>query len=128
MVDDLLNNNEIDINHFVQIDLGDFIRTRNLKCGDPQMKIGSIQQNEGFKIYGSNTLGTLGVELYNYTNTTGNSDNDSQQFVIPSYNSVDLTNSGDLYLYGSIPYRYISVTASAGNVTLNTLTFYLCNC
>jgi hypothetical protein len=119
--------NEIDTLHFAQIDLGDFIRKKTLKCSDPTMKIGSIQIGEGFSIYGSNTLGQLGTLLYSYTNTINNTDSKaSQEFIIPSYNTTNLTSSGDIYKYGSIPFRYISVTAIVGNVTLNLLSLYLC--
>jgi hypothetical protein len=125
----LLSDNEIDTLHFAQIDLGDFIRAKNLKCADPTIKIGSIQVDEGFAIYGSNTLGQKGVLLYTYTNTIDNTDiNASKEIIIPSYNTSNLTSSGDLYKYGSIPFRYISVTALVSNVTLNLLTLYLCEC
>jgi hypothetical protein len=128
-VGDLLSNNEIDSLHFAQIDLGDFIRVKTLKCNDPTMKIGSIQVGEGFAIYGSNVLGQIGQLLYSYTNTIDDSDaNASKQFVVPSYNTTDLTTTGDLYKYGTTPFRYISVTATTGNVTLSLLTLYLCGC
>jgi hypothetical protein len=128
-VTDLFSDHEIDNLHFAQIDLGDFQRDRVLKCADPTIKIGSIQVGEGFKIHGSNTLGTLGQVLYTYTNTTDNTDaNASQEFVIPSYNTTNLTTSGDLYKYGTVPFRYISVTASTKNVTLNLLTLTMCSC
>jgi hypothetical protein len=130
-VSDLLNDNEIDSQHFAQIDLGDFIRVKKLKCDDPLLKIGSIQVGEGFAIYGSNTLGQKGTLLYSYTNTVDNTPaHASQQFVIPSYNTTNLTSTGDLYKYGPVPFRYISVTATGltGNVTLNLLTLTLCQC
>jgi hypothetical protein len=109
--------------------LGDFIRAKSLKCKDPSIKIGSIQVGEGFQIYGSNALGQIGQLLYSYTNTTTNTDaNESKEFVIPSYNTTDFSSSGDLFKYGTTPFRYISVTAIGGNVTLNLLTLYLCGC
>jgi hypothetical protein len=126
---DLLGDNEIDALHFVQIDLGDFIRKKSLKCTDPTIKIGSIQLGEGFSIFGSNTVGQLGTVLYTYTNTTDNTDgNASQEFIIPSYNTTNLTSSGDIYKYGSVPFRYIAVKANTGNVVLNLMTLYLCGC
>jgi len=125
----LLGDNEIDALHFVQIDLGDFIREKTAKCTDPTIKIGSIQLNEGFEIYGSNTLGVIGQLLYSYKNTIDNSEaNVAKQFIIPSYNTTILGPSGDLYKYGSVPFRYISITASTADVTLNLLTLYLCGC
>ena len=109
--------------------MGDFNRVKTIKCLDPTIKIGSVQLGEGFRIYGSNTLGQMGTLLYTYINTIDNSDtNASKQIVIPSYNTKNRTNTGDLYLYGAIPFRYISVTATTGNITLNLLTLYLCNC
>jgi hypothetical protein len=119
---------EIDSLHFAQIDLGDFIRAKTLKCADPTIKIGSIQVEEGFQIYGSNVLGQIGQLLYTYINTNSDTNsNASREFVIPSYNTTDLTSSGDLFKYGTLPFRYISVTAIHGNVTLNLLTLYLCS-
>jgi len=126
---DLLLNDEIDALHFAQIDLGDFIRAKTLKCNDPKIKIGSIQLTEGFAIYGSNIVGQIGVLLYSYTNLIDSTDaNASKEFIIPSYNTTNLSNTGDLYKYGTVPFRYISVTALTGNVTLNLLTLYLCSC
>jgi hypothetical protein len=122
------DDHEINPIHHAQIDLGDFQRARSYKCPDPTLQIGSIQLGEGFQIYGSNTLGPLGTLLYSYTNTVGNTDaHVSQKFIIPSYNSTDLSKIGDIYLYGATPFRYISVTAISGDVTLNLLTLNLCN-
>lgn len=121
--------NEIDDSHFVQIDLADYNRIKNLKCIDPTIKIGSIQLNEGFSIYGSNTLGNMGTLLFNYTNIIDNNTNNvSKEIIIPSYNTTDLSSTGDLYKYGTIPFRYISIIATTGDVTLNLLTFNLCSC
>ena len=68
-VNDLGGNHEIDSLHFAQIDLGDYIRVKTSKCANPTIKIGSIQVGENFIIYGSNTLGLKGSQLYTYTNT-----------------------------------------------------------
>ena len=128
-VDDSLGNREIDNMHFAQIDLGDFLRARDLTCNDPLLKIGSIQVGESFAIYGSSTLGVKGELLYSYTNTINNSNsNASREFVIPSYNTTDLSSNGDLYKYGPVPYRYISVTSPTGNSVLNTITLNVCSC
>jgi len=84
---------------------------------------------EGFQIYGSNTLGPLGTPLYSYINTVDDTlANVSRTVVIPSYNTTNLTSTGDIYLYGAVPFRYISVTAISGDVTLNLLTLNLCSC
>jgi hypothetical protein len=124
-ITDPTKQHEIDSLHFAQIDLGDFLRIKTLKCTDPTIKVGSIQVGEGFQIYGSNVLGQIGQLLYSYINTNSNT-TASQEFVIPSYNTTDVTSSGDLFKYGTLPFRYISVTAITGNVTLNLLTLYLC--
>lgn len=119
-------NNEIDNQHFAQIDLADFARVKHLKCADPKIKIGSIQSQEGFAIYGSNQPGVLGTLLYSYTNPGAG--DDSQELVIPTYNTTDYSASGDLYTWGPIPFRYIAVTATSANVTLNQLKFWVCIC
>ena len=128
-ISDLPNNDhEINPTHHAQIDLGDFQRIKSTKCADPTLTIGSIQLGEGFQIYGSNTLGPMGTLLYTYTNTVDNTAaNVSRTVVIPSYNTTNLTKTGDIYLYGAVPFRYISVTAVAGDVTLNLLTLNLCS-
>ena len=100
-----------------------------LIINNPTIKIGSIQLGEDFIIYGSNTLGLKGTQLYTYKNTTDNTDaNSSKVIVIPSYNMTDLSKTGDIYLYGSIPFRYISIGTSNGNITFNVITFNLCSC
>ena len=115
---------EINTQHYVQVDLGDWQRVRNLECADPRIRIGSIQVGEGYTIYGSNSLGQRGVVLSTYTNTVDNSDaNASREVVIPSYGTTDRTATGDLYRFGAVPYRYISVSAVSKNVTLNMLIF-----
>ena len=119
-------NNEINRTGFVQIDLADFARVKALKCADPTIKIGSIQSGEGFAIYGANQSGTLGTLLSSYTNT--DDDEEAQELVIPTYNTTDYSTTGDLYRWGPIPFRYISVTAIAENVTLNQLRFWVCGC
>ena len=45
---------------------------------------------------------------------------------IPSYDTINKTASGDLYKYGSTPFRYISTLGFNGNVTLNQVTIYAC--
>jgi hypothetical protein len=122
-------NNEINNTGFVQIDLADFARVKVLKCADPTIKIGSIQTGEGFAIYGANQSGVLGTLLYSYTNPGPDNDaNDAQELVIPTYNTTDYSTTGDLYRWGAIPFRYISVTAIEENVTLNQLRFWVCSC
>jgi hypothetical protein len=122
------NDNEIDKIHYTQLDLGDYQRIKNIKCKDPTINIGSIQRNEGYQIYGSNNLGTIGTLLYSYTNTSSDPSFCQQQIVIPSYNTTNLTKTGDIYLYGAVPFRYISIKATTGNVILNLLTLSLCSC
>ena len=128
-VNDLGGDTEIDTLHYAQIDLGDFNRVKKIKCTDPIIGIGSVQVGEGFAIYGSNVLGQKGILLYSYTNTIDNTTaNAYKQITIPSYNTKNKTSTGDLYLYGAVPFRYVSVTPTVGNITLNLLSFNLCNC
>jgi hypothetical protein len=94
-----------------------------LKCADPKIKIGSIQSGEGFAIYGSNQPGVIGTSLYSYTNPGGD---EAKELVIPTYNTTDFSLTGDLYTWGPIPFRYISVSALEANVTLNQLAFWIC--
>ena len=111
------------IDSFIQFDLADFIRLKTLKCEDPTIKIGSIQLNEGFEIYGSNQLGLLGTLLYTYINTT-NPKEMTKELIIPSYNSA----FASLIIYGMIPYRFISVKAQMeNNIVVINLSFSHCN-
>jgi hypothetical protein len=110
---------------YVQIDLGDFIRIKSLKCDVPKIKITNILLNTVLQIYGSNIQGIIGNLLYSYTNKINNcEDNTIQEIIIPSYNTLDSSCNGDLYRYGTIPYRYISITTITGSVLLNSLTLF----
>jgi hypothetical protein len=71
-------------------------------------------------------LNLVGILLYTYT-INNNDNNTSHEITIPSYNTTNLTNTGDIFLYGIIPFRYISVTCTTGNIILNKLSLYLCN-
>ena len=82
-------NFEIDINHFVQLDLNPLI-TAGITSGT--MTIGSMQAGEPASVFGSNTLGTIGTLLMTVPVTL----NDIP-FTIPGFPT----------------YRYISVQASA---------------
>ena len=53
--------------HTVQIDLGDYIRVKSMKCLDPKITIGGIEKYEKVIVWGSNILGTLGKEIYSYS-------------------------------------------------------------
>ena len=119
---DSLSDHEIDSNHFIQLDLADLIKKQTLKCGSPTITIGSIQKNEGFIIYGSNTLGVPGVPIYTFIDTTGSTV--VKTIPIPSF-ETDFTN---ILLYGLEPYRYISVKAAVGNVVLTNIVFSYCDC
>ena len=63
-----------------------------------------------------------------YTSGNNNDNNASQEIIIPSFNTTDYSITGDLFLYGTIPFRYISVIAGVNNVVLHNLTFNLCDC
>jgi hypothetical protein len=110
--------------HFIQMDLGDYIRIKNLKCADPKMRIGG--RCEKFCIHGSNKLGELGQQLYSYKSRERDRSSINDWFVIPSFNTTDLSECGDLKHYGVIPFRYISVISCGTEVVLNSLCFSLC--
>ncbi|HWW82179.1 MAG TPA: Ig domain-containing protein, partial [Vicinamibacterales bacterium] len=84
---------EIDPNHFVQLDLS---QLEAAGVTNPQMMISSIQAGEGYNVYGSNTLGSLGTKLVSAGTM------DVTLFTIPGYPT----------------YRYIAVQASSGNVDI----------
>lgn len=110
-----------DSKHFIQIDLGDYIRIKSLNCCDPKMRVTGFRDK--FYIHGSNKLGELGQQIY--TNKCGTRNNDC--FVIPSFNTHDVSDCGDLKHYGVIPFRYISVTCCGANIVLNMLSFSTVN-
>ena len=108
--------------HTLQIDLGDFIRVKSMKCLDPKIKIGRIDKYEKVIVWGSNIAGSLGKEIYSYIN---NSCDQEIEITIPSFDTTNLTKTGDIYIYGSLPFRYISITSCNCSITLNSLSIYL---
>jgi hypothetical protein len=98
-----LSDDEIDSAHFVQLDLANVISS-----GAPgvQLSIGSVQSGEGYNVYGSNTLGSLGTLLI------GNSSLDSALFNVPNFPT----------------YRYVSIQATTGNVVIAALTIPMASC
>jgi hypothetical protein len=91
--------NEIFKNSFIQVDLTQLLAQKNINT--LQLVIGSVQSGEGFDIWGSNTAAQPGTLLY-----AGNSSMDDVAFDVPSYGS----------------YKYISISASANNVLLDSIT------
>ena len=91
--------NEITTSTFIQVDTNDLVAKG---ATNVQMLIGSVQSGEGYDIYGSNTLGTIGTKLL----AGGTSESG---FAMPGYGT----------------YRYISVRASAVDVLLNAVSFVL---
>ena len=88
---------EIDNKSFVQLDVGNLISNGFMSM---TAIIESVQVNEGFSLWGSNTAGTPGTLLYNGGNpSTGGV---TQTTAIPSFGT----------------YRYISLSASATDVLL----------
>ena len=61
LIDDLNLSGEIDINHFIQLDLSDFVNTVGMEI---QITINSIQINEFFQVFGSDEEGVIGTLLY----------------------------------------------------------------
>jgi hypothetical protein len=107
--------------NYIQFDLADIIRLKSLKCGDPLIKLGSVQTNEGFEILGSNRLGEAGIPLLCFVN---NGTTNTFTIPIPSFESDNV----NLIKYGMVPYRYISVRALAGDIVVNDIIFPFCTC
>ena len=107
----------------VQLDLGDYNRVKTLNCSPPRMKLSCIQKHEKVTIYGSNTRGERGQQLYCYTNTSDNTM--CKELTIPSFDTTNQTKSGDLYQYGTSPFKYISVVTCNKEVVLHSLMFWL---
>jgi hypothetical protein len=91
--------NEIVKNSFVQVDLAGLLANKTITAFN--LIIGSVQSNEGFNIWGSNSAGQPGTLLY-----TGTSAMDDVSFAVPSYGT----------------YRYVSISASAHNILLDSVT------
>ena len=92
----VLGAHEIDTFNFVQLDLQNLI---NAGATDALMKIGSVQAGEGYDIFGSSVLGSLGTQLIT------NGQLDDTLFAVPNYGT----------------YRYLGVRASAMDVLLLAL-------
>jgi hypothetical protein len=100
--------NEINKTTYIQLDLSGVVN-KLAEGSVPNIVIQDIQKHEGFTLYGSNTLGSLGDKIYL------SSDN-------PTTQNIPLTS------YKS--YRYISITASGeldgANVILNSIEYVVC--
>ena len=95
---------EIDDANFISLDLSNII-ARTCE-GTPTITMSSIEPNESFSIYGTNTLGDLGTFLIS---------------------SSDLT--VDIPMFGT--YKYICITASGvenASVLLYSINYTLCDC
>jgi predicted hotdog family 3-hydroxylacyl-ACP dehydratase len=94
-------NNDIDTTHYVQLDLGAVIAAG---AANATITASSVQPGESYTIYGSNTLGSIGTPIL--SNQTGA--------------GVPL----------SIPttYRYVSLKAVSGVVTIGSVSFTLGSC
>jgi len=124
---------EINKNYFVQLDMRDIIRTLDRNCTNrPAIRIGSTQRDEGYAIYGSNTLGVPGTLLDVKTSVTGS----------PAYIDIDpITSFADNFVdpvsgYPSAvpPYNYISIqgyginsVAATADVLINTINITKCS-
>ena len=111
---------------FIQIDLSDYNRVKSLDCPDPKIKFGSIQKYENIIIYGSNQLGELGKQLYSYTHDSDSCS--SKEMTIPSFDTTNLTRSGDLFIYGPNAFKYISITGCNQSIFINSLLFAFSKC
>lgn len=101
--------NEINKTTYIQLDLSGVVN-KIAEGSVPNIVIQDIQKHEGFTLYGSNTLGSLGDKIIL------SSDN-------PTTQSIPFTS------YKS--YRYISITASGeldgANVILNSIEYVVCS-
>ncbi len=88
---------EIETSNFIQLDLTNLFNALNVTS--LQIKFGSVTPPDGYKVYGSNTLGSKGSFLFSGTQ-------DLTWLDVP-----DLTGQ----------YKYISVTASAGDLLIYQL-------
>ncbi len=95
--------NEIDNTDFIQLDLTGAIDSG---AHNAQMIVASVQTGESFDVYGSNTLGTIGVLLAGHVTLDGT------PFSIPGYPN----------------YKYVAVRGSTGNVAIASVSFTLGNC
>jgi hypothetical protein len=86
--------NEIQIDNYIQLDLSSIL-SQGFTNG--QIKVSSIDPNESFSLYGSNTLGSLGTFLNTYGDSTNNT-------------WVSVSNFGT--------YKYISVIGATGDELL----------
>lgn len=91
------SDNEIGTNSFIQLDLAQFWASNP---SNVSMSIGSVQSGESWRIFGSNTLGTLGTLKQSGTTDYPNS------FILNS-------------ILGS--YRYLGVQSGSGDVLISTL-------
>jgi hypothetical protein len=80
----------------IQFDLAALLNSR---FSDGQIKIGSVQEGEGFDLYGSNTLGDPGAKLMSFGTLN------DQFFDIPGFGS----------------YRYLGVAAAHADVLVEAL-------
>ena len=115
-----------DDNLFIQLDLGDVLRCRTLRCAAPALRIGGIKAKGGTcKIYGSSAKGVQGsllLECTNQASTVGVVD-----IPVPSYDTTNKTVSGDLCKYGVCPFQFISVSGGGdSNLVLCRISFQAC--
>ena len=99
---------EINKTSYIQLDLSNIINIVK-KDTIPSITIKHIQKDEGFAVFGSDKLGSLGTNLYTSTD-------------IPEVQTVEIP---------SFPtYRYISITAAGSNITskvlLNSINYVVC--
>jgi hypothetical protein len=106
---------EIDAEHeinkqtYIQLDISNIIAS--VKTGTiPTISVGDIEENEGFRIFGSNISGVLGTILYTSTGL-----DKVQDVPIPSFGT----------------HKYISITASgrseSARVILHAINYVICS-
>ncbi|MDP9055208.1 MAG: Ig domain-containing protein, partial [Acidobacteriota bacterium] len=89
---------EINTSTFIQLDVSQLVAAGFTNA---QILFNSVQAGEGYNVYGSNTLGTLGAQLGS-TGVTG-----GKLIAMPGYGT----------------YKYIGIRASAANIDIGALAF-----
>lgn len=76
-----------------EIDDSSFVQLTGFNSSSISLSIGSTQSNQDFQVYGSNTLGSLGTLLANYT-TPGSDPFSTGLFSTSGYTYISVTTNG----------------------------------
>ena len=93
-------NHEIQTYNFVQLDVTNL---HNLNIQSALISFGSVQEGEGWNLFGSNTLGNLGTLLLSGDQDMGSTDIMSE---VMSYDYIGIQASADDVLLGGLTINY----------------------